>query len=227
MKIELLSEVDSTNEYIRRYLDGGENVIVAARRQTAGRGTKGRSFLSELGGVYFTALVFPEDLTAERAFLTMAHAAVAACKTAERFGVFPEIKWANDVLVRGKKLCGILTENILSQGRVKASIVGVGFNVQNDLSGVHEVAIRLNDVAERETSADEVREELISQFCRPSTFEEYVSRVRFLGKEVCVTEGARQFIATAKRILPDGRLEIMRDGECVALSAAEISLRSI
>ena len=81
MRIEYLDEVDSTNTYIRRYLEEGEDVIVCARRQTGGRGTKGRSFCSEEGGVYLSALTFYPDLPVSRAFRIMTHSAVAVCCT--------------------------------------------------------------------------------------------------------------------------------------------------
>ena len=63
MKIEFLEETGSTNEYIKRYLNSGENRIVVAQKQTGGKGTKGRSFLSGEGGVYLSALTFYRDFS--------------------------------------------------------------------------------------------------------------------------------------------------------------------
>ena len=64
MRIEQISVTDSTNEYVKRYLGGGEDVIVCARRQTGGKGTKGRSFSSCEGGVYLSVLNFYRDFPA-------------------------------------------------------------------------------------------------------------------------------------------------------------------
>lgn len=225
MKIELLEETGSTNDEIRRYLDGGEDVIVCARRQTGGRGTKGRSFLSEEGGVYLTALTFYDDLPAEDAFRIMSHAAAAVCRTAEAFGISPEIKWPNDVLAAGKKLCGILIENVLSGGKVRASIVGIGLNVRNELRGLEEIAVGMKDLLQDPPEADAVRERLIGEYLRPSGFGEYCSHVKFLGRPISVTEGENTYSAVARRILPDGRLEIETERGIRALSAAEISIR--
>ena len=144
MKIEFLEEVGSTNEYIKRYLLSGEDRIVIAKRQTGGKGTKGRSFLSESGGVYLSALNFYKNFPAENAFLIMAHAAVAVSETAESFGLDPEIKWPNDVLLAGKKLAGILVENTIDGGEVKSSIVGIGLNVLNELGELKEIAVSLS-----------------------------------------------------------------------------------
>lgn len=225
MRIELVEETDSTNEYVKRYLPARENVIVCARRQTGGRGTKGRSFLSEAGGVYLTALLFHENVPADKAFLVMAHAAVAVCRTAERYGVSPQIKWANDVLVGGRKLCGILIENGLKGDLLDHSIVGVGLNAENDVSALGGIAVNLSEAAGRKISADEAREALIAEFCRSSSFEEYLARVKFLGREVTVEENGRTYRAVATAVLPDGRLEVRTsDGTARRLSSAEIKL---
>ena len=225
MRIELLEEVSSTNDYIKKYLDGGEDVVVCARRQSGGKGTKGRSFLSGEGGVYLTALTFYEDLPSRDAFRIMTHAAVAVCKTAWKFGVSPEIKWPNDVLVGGKKLCGILIENVLSGGNVRASIVGMGVNVCNDLGPLGGVAVSLSELLSAPPSVEKVRSMLIENYKKGSSFEEYLSFVQFLGKEILVMESGMSYTAIACRILPDGRLEIKKDGNIRALSAAEITIR--
>lgn len=225
MKIEILNEVSSTNDYIKRYLAGGENRIVCAARQTGGKGTKGRSFASEEGGVYLSALNFYDGFPAENAFRIMTHAAVSVCKAAEAFGVFPEIKWPNDVYVKGRKLCGILIENKLAAGKISYSIVGIGVNACNDLKNLRGIAISLTEAAGRYVSADDARDRLIEKYCAEDTFEDYLSRVRFLGREVTVTEGERVYSAVARKILPDGRLEIVEGKAARALSAAEISLK--
>jgi len=225
MRIERLKEVDSTNRYIERYLGGGEDVIVTADRQTGGRGTKGRSFLSEAGGVYLSALTFYRELYARDAFSVMTHAAVSVCRVAERFGVQPEIKWPNDVLVNGKKLCGILIENTFSGGKVKCSIVGIGLNVNNDVSALGGIAVNLSSAAGHSIPTEDVREALIVSLAEKDGMSEYLAHIHFLGKQVTVCEGDRSFLAFARRITEDGRLEIGRDGQTRILSAAEISLR--
>lgn len=224
MKIELLEEVDSTNVYIKRYLPLGEDVIVCARRQTGGKGTKGRSFVSDEGGVYLTALTFYRGVPASEAFRVMTHAAVSVCRTAEAFGLSPEIKWPNDVLIGGKKLAGILIENGFSDGMLKSSIVGIGLNAENDVSALG-IAVSLSEAAGRRISADEARETLIRNYAQADDFADYLSRIRFLSRMVTVREGEREYDALARRILPDGRLEVEAGGELRALSAAEIGLK--
>ena len=225
MKIDILDEVESTNEYIKRYLASGEDHVVCANRQTGGKGTKGRSFLSSEGGVYLTALNFYRGFFAKDAFLIMARAATAVCKTAEHFGLNPEIKWPNDVYLHGKKLAGILVENILDGDKLKASIVGIGLNVSNDLGDLREIAISLSQAAGRSILVEEAREQLIQNLKSAHTFDDYLARVRFLGKEVCVMEADETYRAKAIKVCSDGRLKVERAGEEVLLSAAEISLK--
>lgn len=224
MKKEFLSEVSSTNDYIRKYLKDGQDIIVCAARQSGGKGTKGRSFSSEIGGVYLTMLKFYEDLPASQAFRVMAHAAVSVCRTVESFGAKPEIKWANDVFVSGRKICGILIENILEESRVRASIVGIGLNVSNDLSGLEERAISLSQEVQPCPETKIVRDRLIECLEQSYDFKEYRSYIKFLGKNITVFEGGREFQATAREILSDGRLKIEQDGKMRVLSAAEISI---
>lgn len=223
MKRIHLERVDSTNLYIRRFLESGEDTAVTADVQTAGRGTKGRSFLSERGGVYMSVLTFYDGLASSDAFFIMMHAAVSVCRTAERFGLSPEIKWPNDVLVSGRKLSGILIENGITQGRVRYSIVGIGLNAENDLTPLNGIAVSMRELGVS-ASVSEIRETLVSCYSEPCEMRDYRARVRFLGKEIQVTEGDRSYSARALAVLPDGRLQIEEGQRIRALSAAEIRL---
>lgn len=225
MKIEFLQEVDSTNNYIKKYLSGGEDCIVCAERQTGGKGTKGRSFLSQEGGVYLTALNFYRNMPADQAFRVMSHSAVAVCRTAADFGVRAQIKWANDVLVDGRKLCGILIENVVSGAQLRASVVGIGVNVNNDVSALNGIAVNLSEAAGRYLRTEEVRDCLIGHLQESDGFDEYLSYVSFLGRTVTVIEGQDSYRAIARRILPNGNLEVEQNGQRRILSAGEISLR--
>lgn len=108
----VLSTVDSTNNYLKqRAADLPHGYAVVADCQTAGRGRLGRSFVSPSGsGIYISLLLRP-NIPLERMHLMTVGAAIAACEAIqETAGFTPDIKWVNDVLMHGKKLCGILTE---------------------------------------------------------------------------------------------------------------------
>lgn len=225
MKIELLREVDSTNTYLKRYLQGGEDVIVCAQRQTGGKGTKGRSFSSEEGGVYLSKLTFYHDVPASDAFRVMINAAVAVCNTARAFGADAHIKWPNDVYVEKRKLSGTLIENTVFSGMLQSSIVGIGINVNNDLSELSDIAVSLSQIAKKPLPVQKVRDCLIKELSKEHTFEEYRAYLRFLGKEVTVIEGENSYLAVALRVLRDGRLVVKVGEREKILNSAEISLK--
>ena len=124
-----LEEVDSTNLRARQLAAEGaaDGTVVVADRQTAGRGRLGRSFQSPGGrGIYLTALLRPA-LPPERLSPVTAMAGVAVCRAVERIcGASPGLKWPNDPVLEGKKLCGILTELSLEgeTGRVQDLVLG-------------------------------------------------------------------------------------------------------
>ena len=231
MKIERLRIVGSTNEYIKKYIGSGGDIAVFADVQTGGKGTKGRSFLSDMGGVYLSVLTFYSDMPPANSFRIMTHAAVSVCRTAEEFGIAPEIKWQTDTAAcelfrrtADKKLAGILIENGIVGGKIAYSIVGIGLNVSNDVSSLGGIAVSMSSLLSSPPAVEDVRVSLLNHYQRPSTFEEYLSFVRFLGEKIDVSEGEERYIATASRILPDGRLEVIKDGKAHILTSAEITL---
>lgn len=129
-----LDTVDSTNTYAKQLaLSGGEDgTVVTADCQTAGRGRMDRSFQSPAGkGIYLTALLRP-GLPPERLLPVTALAGVAVCRAVEdTCGLRPLLKWPNDPVLDGRKVCGILTEMGMEAetGRVQYVAVGIGVNV--------------------------------------------------------------------------------------------------
>jgi BirA family biotin operon repressor/biotin-[acetyl-CoA-carboxylase] ligase len=125
-RVLVYDRVDSTNAVAARLADDPANdgVAVLAAEQTAGRGQRGRRWQAPPGSsVLLSVLVFPPSALRRPAVLT-AWAAVSVCDAvAVLTGASAQIKWPNDVLVGGRKVCGILIE----QGR--AAVVGIGLNV--------------------------------------------------------------------------------------------------
>lgn len=122
--------MDSTNLYAKRV---GENqkideAVVVAGQQTAGRGRRGRDWLSPKGNCYFSVLLKP-DILAECASRLTLVAALALAETIDRISDLQvQIKWPNDIVVNGKKLCGILTESNIDVDGLKYVVIGVGVN---------------------------------------------------------------------------------------------------
>lgn len=123
-------EVDSTNNVCKTLAaQGADDTAVIARRQTAGKGRLGRSFLSPEGGLYLSVLW--RGCPAGQLLTVTPLAAVAVCRAIQQVcGAVCGIKWCNDVVLAGRKLCGILTESQLRpDGGAEWLVVGIGVNV--------------------------------------------------------------------------------------------------
>lgn len=134
--LRCLKEVDSTNSYLRReaLLGAPHGMAVVANSQSAGRGRMSRSFVSPPDrGVYLSVLFRPQKPPEELMGVT-GMAAVAVCNAIERVAkVRPGIKWTNDLVLGGKKICGILTELSLESesGMAESMVIGAGVNVSH------------------------------------------------------------------------------------------------
>ena len=226
MRIIELEEVDSTNEYCKQG-NFSEDIIVTAKRQTGGRGTKGRSFISDLGGLYISIMRHYSDFPAGEAFRIMVSACVAVCKTLEDLGIKPQIRWANDVLVGGKKICGTLIENTFQGNKIVRSVVGMGININNPiLKELEPVATSVFCQLSKEISVDIVKSLLLKNLERQYTIAEYKKYTEFLGRKVILRTGNGDIEVTALDIGEDGRLIVKnQDGSIDKISSAEVSLR--
>jgi len=120
MKIYRYYEVTSTQEIAKKLIDEGKNnFAVIADYQKEGRGRLERKWISPPGGLYMSVVIKKDD----RAFM---RAGVAVVKALKHAGIEAKLKWPNDVLVRNKKIAGILVENYKGN-----SIVGVGINISH------------------------------------------------------------------------------------------------
>ncbi len=225
MRIIELAECDSTNEYLKR-LDGEEDTIVTAVRQTAGKGTKGRSFSSADGGLYLSVMRFYESFPAANAFEIMINSCVAVCKTVEGFGIKPVIRWANDVLVNGRKICGTLIENTFAGANIRRSIVGMGINVNNELPPeLSQIAVSMCKILGKRLSLQTVKQAHIANLQKSFTIDDYKNYIDWFGKEVVLRTDKESYTATALDVTADGRLVVSRDGKIIEISSAEVSLR--
>ncbi|MBQ8387819.1 MAG: biotin--[Clostridia bacterium] len=126
-------EASSTNTLAREL--GGHLSAVLAERQSGGRGRLSRSFFSPEGGLYMSAVLEPERVSCGLGFCTAA-AALAVRDALEAHGVCNlRVKWVNDLLLDGRKVCGILTEAVSGIGGISRVIVGIGVNLREPEGG--------------------------------------------------------------------------------------------
>ena len=214
-------EIDSTNDYAVSH-DEPSDFAVIAKRQTGGKGTKGRSFSSETGGAYLT-LVRYYPLKAENSFKIMASSCLAVAKTLGVYRINASVKWANDVLVGAKKICGILIKNSFEGEYVKKSVIGIGVNLNNEIpKELSDVAVTAKELINREIDTDEFIDRLIENLYEDYSMDEYRSKNIVLGKEIKVIEGEKTYYAKAAGIADNGNL-ILSDGRI--LSYGEVSIR--
>lgn len=216
--------IASTQDFLREKRKEGKNAVAIAKAQTGGKGTKGRSFECAEGGLWLSILLFHENLAAKDAFLMMARSAVAVSKTLEDYGLFPKIKWANDVLLDGKKVCGILTENIFKGGMVESTVFGIGLNVNNTLSeSLADIATTMSQRCAMPINLAEVEDRLLGHFFAPFTFAEYANRLAYLGKEILFETNDRIFSATLSGVTDRGELILTENGASKTYAYGEIS----
>lgn len=240
--LKLYQETDSTNRAAKQAAVAGEaghGSAILARRQSAGRGRRGRNFYSpEDAGLYLSIILEPRGSLRESLLLT-AEAAVAVYKAVKQITGIPlDIKWVNDLYYNGKKVCGILTEAVtdFESGEIQFAVVGIGLNLYEteggyprELQGIagglyktsqEAAAVNRNHLAAAVINCilEETRELRL-----PS---EYAERNIVPGHMVEIIDGERSRTARALEICPDGRLKIQeKDGSETLLSYGEISLK--
>ena len=168
MKIIWYDTLDSTNSEALRHMETWEDMtVLAAREQTAGRGQRGNQWFTQPGKNLTFSLVLNPDKGALKAmdahWLNYA-ISEAVARFLRSYGVGCKIKWPNDIYVQGRKICGILIENILEGRDVKASVVGVGININQREFPQLANATSLWRCLGRETDLEECLEKVLDAF---------------------------------------------------------------
>lgn len=239
--IESYRTIGSTNTLLKERAAAGaqEGLVAVAAEQTAGRGRRGRSFYSPGGtGLYISVLLRPR-IPADSAVRITTMAAVAMSDAVESLsGKSAAIKWVNDILLEGNKVCGILTEASLNMetGALDYAVLGAGVNVYPP---EHGFPAELRGIAGSVFSSrqDGARSRLAGAFLSrffalyhaedPSAYiEEYRRRCAAIGRRVRVLlpDGERGALCTGV----DDRCRLCvtyDDGTTAALSSGEISIR--
>ena len=234
MQILTLSECASTNMLAKELAlsQHGVSALIAADRQSAGRGRMGRSFHSPAGtGVYFS-LLFPVEGALSSAVSITCAASVAVMRAIRATtGRQTEIKWVNDLLLDGKKVCGILTEAV-TVGAQTSLVIGIGINLRPAV-----FPEELKNIAGTLADPDLPREQLIARIVaelhpflhapqKREWLEDYKSYSCVIGKEILRIENGISSPCYAEDIDCDGRLLVRHtDGRTEALQSGEISVR--
>ncbi len=240
--IHVLATAESSNALVREKANAGclEGYMIIANEQVAGKGRYGRQFFSpDKTGIYMSLLLRPVHCPATKALKLTTMAAVAVCEAIEDVSSQqPQIKWVNDIYIKGKKVCGILTEASLSleSGMVEYAVLGVGINVYLPENGfpqeLQQIAgaifdIPQNDMKNRMTAA------FINRFMdyytgknKADYTEKYRQYSLIIGKTVTVLSANKNSSAFVYGIDDECRLLVRYDdGREDVLSCGEISIR--
>jgi BirA family biotin operon repressor/biotin-[acetyl-CoA-carboxylase] ligase len=224
----------STMDEARKLAEQGapNGAAIIAGKQETGRGRMGRSWLSPEGGLATSIILRPAEKAVR---LLPAIASVAVYRTIGIMGVNSSIKWPNDVLISGKKVCGILIENGFSAGNLVYSIVGIGINVNFETTRfpeIADIATSLSVELGKEVSIAEVAlnlysemEKLYDRISEPDfIMGEWTRRMETIGKRVSVNTGGCTLEGIAEAVNPGGNLVLrMDDGSIHEVIAGDVS----
>ena len=240
--VHFARETDSTNLWIKRLAKEGapEGTLALAEFQSAGRGRLGRSWeVPEGTSVMMSILLRPKFEPQYAPMLTLVMG-MAVAKAVKKFGFDVSIKWPNDVVVSHKKICGILTEMGVRDGKIDYAVIGVGINVNirefpeemaDKATSLYLESGREFDRSQIPGLVMEAFEEYYEKFaatCDLSGLKEeyesilanYNQPVRVLAKE--------PYEGVARGITDGGELLVEKtDGTIVAVSAGEVSVRGL
>jgi len=212
-----------------------EGTVIIAGEQTLGKGRMKRTWVSPRGNIALSIILYPGVVYLPS--LIMVASLAVACSIEAVTGLKSQIKWPNDVLIDGKKVCGILIENGVMGNKVDYAIIGVGLNVNLKVSHFPEIlpfATSLSDELGKSVSLLEVTRRLLAEMERlyltlpteESVYQEWRESLVTLGKKVRVRWGDTTYDGIAESVARDGSLLLRHsDGNLTKIVAGDVTLR--
>jgi len=168
MKLIKLNAIDSTNEYIKKIKDSFEDkeIVVVTFNQTLGKAQMGKVWLSEPNKNVCMSFIFKElEINVANNFKLNIIVSLLLVKVLKNLGLKElSVKWPNDILSDGKKLCGILIESNINKTDITQSIIGIGLNVNQSFFGDLINATSIINSINNHSDLDEISSKIISEF---------------------------------------------------------------
>lgn len=234
-KILQLDQTDSTNEFAKKLIlqeDIQSDYVIVAEHQTHGKGRLGRVWESAPSlGLWMSVIVKPEkDIgLAIYNFAT----AVTVCETLRELTYLPLVlKWPNDVLTDGKKICGMLLETVNKNSELYLVIgIGININQQSFAEPLDKTATSLFIETQTVWDRNDIMQRLFSNLLEnyktmdERIFNRWKSLTLMLNKPIIVEQGSAVYHAWAKDIADDGALVIERNGKIEKLYAGDVRIQ--
>lgn len=226
--------VPSTMDLARRLAEEGtpEGTVILCDEQTQGRGRQGRRWLASPSSSILMSVIFRPTI-GQLPQINML-GSLSIVKAIEKVtGIRPSIKWPNDVLIDGRKVAGVLLENVLEGEVLQAAILGVGLNVSLDVSAYPEIssiATSLTAQSGREFQRDDVLRALLIEMDslyqairkNEDVYRRWLPYVETVGKTVRIKTGESVEEGLAQSVNPDGSITLRRaDGSLVNIATGE------
>ena len=238
--IVYLPSVDSTNRRARQLAAEGapHGTLVIADEQTAGRGRRGRGWISPAGeGVFMSLILRPQSHPSEVARLSMQTALAVALSIAQTTGLDARIKWPNDIVCGGRKVCGMLLEMNADEQAVHDVVAGIGINVHQTQFApeIAQTASSLDLLSGQRVCRAALVRAFLEAFERTEALaaqgalmDAYRARSATLGQRVQVIAPAGSFNGTALEVTDSGSLIVEdEEGQRREVLAADVSVRGL
>ncbi|MDI3310553.1 MAG: biotin--[acetyl-CoA-carboxylase] ligase, partial [Thermoanaerobacterium sp.] len=234
--------ISSTNDYAKEIaLNSPDGTTIVAEEQTSGRGRMGRLWVSyKKQGIWMSIILKPDIAPNDAVKLTQVAAVSLVDAIKETANLISYIKWPNDIIVSGKKVCGILTEMNGEIDKINFIVVGIGVNVNVDSFPVdlQDKATSLSIEASKKIDRKLLTASILNNFEKyyRTFLDEGFLNIRNLCKEYSLTLekdvkviiGNKEYVGRAIDIDDDGNLIIMfKNGEKKAITSGEVSIRGL
>jgi len=229
-------QLPTTMETARELAKKGasEGTAVIAGTQTTGRGRLARTWLSPEGNLAMSVILMPSLNKLPQLVMIASLAVVKAIKQVA--GMETHIKWPNDVMLKGKKVCGILIENEVKGGKVNFAVIGIGINVNFrplDFPEIADIATSLSHEAGQKISNVELTSALLLELERlyleaqagAAVYREWQENMETLGKRIKVNTGKSVEQGVAETVTENGNLLLRRDdGSLIEIVAGDVTV---
>lgn len=239
LDVKFFDEIASTNTASKSVELGENNCLVVSKVQTSGKGRRGRNFASTEDGIYMSLIYKPKKMKINKGLKSVLLAGVSVCELLKEYGIEAYLKYPNDCIVNGKKICGILCEMVSDAEYIEKLIIGIGVNVNNEVfdETLKDIAISMKMVKNKSYMRDIIIGKLTSILIKrlrqaetddfEEVLEEYKKYSNTLNKEIKVIEDENNFyFGKATGIDSNGFLIVeTNDGEKRVVSA-DVSIRN-